>query len=247
MNGFNNSNIQSINIISIMSRNYRLSVSRNSKGYSFTEQTRTPDSPPTSRFESFESKFDAIKAIDYDKMSRGTIVNGGNEYGFFMENNMIIQQEDNLHKLFFYDIAKEMAWQQIVRMNPEAGSMESTIKSIGSMEIDTRFETVLFMDVQYEGESFGRNVGVLFKNARQYLEVDMIMELAKDPEKGELFNLHLSLHSEANGEANFIFDLPFLARRLYESETGSWSDSYTTTLSLFENENWNGNFMNFVK
>jgi hypothetical protein len=251
-----NNEVLSLNVLGIMSRNYRFSVSVNSNGYCFSEKSRCKDGSTRSSYGNLMStKLDVINHINYSLIDRDYKLKSQREYDFFMGNTAIVPQEGEYHRVFFYAQAKRMVWNEIndrFRDGELDGFLvDNFIQDVGMMEISVVSKTVTLYDVTYKIRGiFPDSVTVDFETANQYLDIDRLVRLIESgTDSKKLVNIQMFLSSKAENESCFIFDLPiFLGCFFIPFEEGlNETDEWITVYTMFDNSMWDGNFMNFIK
>lgn len=246
-------------ILSIFDRNYRFSVSRNIKGFSFTESIRNPYGNNKMNIGSLsQDKEGIINVIDYSRLDKEYKLSNQVEYEFFIKDVRTINKDFKLYKIFFYNVIREMIWERIKETQTFDGykipdSLEiNLVDTVNFMSIDIPSRMVNFDEIHYSYGRFNDSISIDFEFANKYIDLDKLINLVNSGiENKELIEIEMSLHAHRNFKDNrddYLFDLPiFMNCHSDPIDPRDSKEDWITTMAIFSNELWDGNYENFIK
>jgi hypothetical protein len=254
---------QSTFALNLFSRNYKFNVSRNSKGYCYTEESRCECGIVTTKnSEVTTNKVDIIDSIDFNKISKQHEINNVKEYNFLLNDVKQLPLLNNKLRVFFYDTLREIIWEKLKHdiiigiydnyINLLDYSFFKVIDEVSFMDIDLVGKTVTFSEITYKEGNFTDTIIVDFNLISEYLDINKLIENIKVilPDK-EHMSIQIILHTNATSEFDtsrkcYLFDQPLFASCFSIAEDEGRNDFITMT-RLFNNNLWEGNFANFIK
>ena len=239
-----NTTMQSNQVLSLSSRGYRFSASYNGKGYTYREQKRDEDGIlKTKESGLITNKNEIINAINFSYLDRQCRFTYEKEHLFLLDSVDMLPKNNDIYNLFFHDKIRELV----------GDKTNSVVEKVGMMEVDVYGDKIVLSEIEYVNEPISLdNVEVSFNFVRDYIDIDRLIEIIKiSITNKHLMSFQFILHtnSDFNNTVNsFLFDQPiFIDCFSVPNESVGKGEQWLTTFSVFSNNLWNGNFMNFIK
>lgn len=260
-------NVQSTFALNLFSRNYKFDVSRNPKGFCYTEQNRCKCGNVTIKnSEIITNKVDIINAIDFNKIGKQHKITNSKEYNFLLDEIVQLPIMNDKIRVFFYDTLKEIIWEKL-KSDIINGIYDNHIQlldypsykvidEISFMDVDLVSKTITFSEITYKEGNFVDSIIIDFDLVNEYLDINKFIELLGNiiPNK-EIMSIQIILHTDNtknydNIKSHYLFDQPLFVSCFSITEIegiDSCTNDFITITKIFSNDLWDGNFANFIK
>jgi hypothetical protein len=257
--------INSTFALSLFARNYKFNVSRNSKGYCYTEQNRCDcGNIDIKNGDIITDKVEIINLIDFNKISKQHEIKNDKEFSFLLDDIRQLPSIDNKIKVFFYDTVRELIWEKLKydiingiydnQVHLFDYQFYKVINEVLFMDIDLVGRTVTFSEITYKEGDFTDCIIMDFDFVNEYLDLDRFVEIVRLslPDK-EVMTIQMILHTNTsenfdNSKANFLFDQPlFISCFTIPDETTDNKNDFLTITKVFSSTLWKDNFGNFMR
>lgn len=256
--------VESVCVLNMNSRNYRLRVSKNNLGYCFSEQSRIKGGElEIQNSPIITDKEKILKRLDCDSLSNDYKINQEKEYNFLCKDIKHLSPEDGEYKIFFYKQTKKMIGDYILSQIKEKNiggfeelTAEDIVESVVFMEVNLIGEKVSFYEIEYKSQEFNDTIVIDFDFARNYLDIDKLIEISMNLTQDKdlvMIRFILTAPEKFHKSMNiFLYDLPFvihyhsIVMGKYEKAI-DMTEKCLTSFNVFDDNLWGGSYTNFIK
>jgi hypothetical protein len=232
--------LQISHVLNISGRGYRFNATYNGMNYNYDEMIRSDLGGGKFRKEGL-SKEELIRSVKYNLVDKETRINE-KSFTFFMENHILIRNEQESYNIFFHDIIVDMVNDFL------KAKIENRVVSVSILGVDLLNNKITITDGITINNEYIEHLEIDFEYADNYLEIYEFIQIVKNSVQNEeitYIDMMLICKKNSYNKPNFLFDLPIFIRT-YKEENGIHHESDCVTIfEVFDNRNWGDKFLDF--